>query len=180
MGRQIILSKYLLPSRSLSNDEVLQCKISNKKGELIFQYAPFILSTNSHSDIDNPMRRVCLFPVHTINFKHVTNINKKVLLRERKRHTDRHVQVLAMLLCLLIGGGKGYPIQSWMGAVPYLVLDRAGYPIQSWIGGTPSSLGWGVPHPVLDGGYPIQSWMGGTPSQVWTGGTPSNSGWGVP
>ena len=51
--------------------------------------------------------------------------NKKVLLRERKRHTDRSVSI-----------------------TPYAVLSRgAGDRYLSWLGvGTPS------PHPDLDGG----------------------------
>ena len=78
-----------------------------------------------------------------------------------------------MLLCL-IGGGGGYPIQSWLRRIPpsspgqggYLhpILAKGGTPSSpgprrstpsspGW-GSTPSSPGQGVPHPVLAGGYP--------------------------
>ena len=89
-------------------------------------------------------------------------------------------QVLAILLCLLTGG------------VPHPFLDGRGYPSSPWRGypsslkweGTPSSPGWVVPHPVLNGGYPIQSWMRGSPIQAWVGGylrvPPSVPGMGVP
>ena len=81
--------------------------------------------------------------------------NKKVLLRERKRHTARRIESARFAdggrgvpHPVLDGGGGGYPIQSWMGGrVPHPVLD----------GGTPSSPGWyppplfrpgmGCPHP---------------------------------
>ena len=124
--------------------------------------------------------------------------NKKVLLRERKSHTARHV-ASARYAALSPEGGRGYPIQSW----------TRGYPIQSWMegGGTPSQVWTGrVPHPVLDrgsknpipgldgGGYPIQSWIGGTPEYppIWTWNgvpppcldlgwvPPLSAGWGTP
>ena len=64
------------------------------------------------------------------------NLNKKVLLCERKRHTTRRVA---------------------------------------------SSLGWGVPHPALDGaGAPSSPGMGGVPHKVLDVGTPSRIGWRVP
>ena len=51
--------------------------------------------------------------------------NKKVLLRERKRHTARRVA-----------------------SARYADLSPdGGYPIQSWTGGTPSSLGGGGRYP---------------------------------
>ena len=88
--------------------------------------------------------------------------NKKVLLRERKRHTDRRVASTPSVVLT----GWGYPIPGpdrgrgvpypWMGGYPHL-----------WTGGQ----GWmGVP--------PVQGWMGvppppsgpgrGTPPRVWT------------
>ena len=86
--------------------------------------------------------------------------NKKVLLRERKRHTARRVASARY-------AGGWYPIESWWGGVP----------IQSWRG---------VPHPDMMGGthsshggkgYPIQSWWGGNPSSHGGGGdTPSSHG----
>ena len=65
--------------------------------------------------------------------------NKKVLLRERKRHTARRV-----VSARYVGRGGGYPIQSWWGGTP---SSHGG-------GGTPSSYGGGVPHPVMVGGIP--------------------------
>ena len=73
--------------------------------------------------------------------------NKRILLRERKRHTACHV-ASGRYAAVSPGGGEGTPIQSWAGG---------GTPIQSWIGGAPCSSGWEVPHPVL-------SWMGVPPS----------------
>ena len=94
--------------------------------------------------------------------------NKKVLQRERKRHTTRRVA-----------------------SARYADLSRGGTPSQVW-GGTPSHV-WGVPRPrsggvprPMSGGYPIPGQgvthpmsggypvpcLGGTPSHVW-GGTPS-------
>ena len=49
--------------------------------------------------------------------------NKKVLLRERKRHTARRVASARY-------AGVGYPIQSWWGGTPSSHVG--GYPIQSW------------------------------------------------
>ena len=54
-------------------------------------------------------------------------LNKKVLLRERKRHTARRVASARYA-----GGEGGTPSSH----------DGGGYPIQSWWGG-------GVPHPVM-------------------------------
>ena len=80
-----------------------------------------------------------------------------------------------MLLCQMVGGGRGYPIQSWGG----------GYPIQSWCGGIPypvmvrggipSRLGQGVPQVP-----PIQSWDGYPPIQTWDGVPPILTWDGVP
>ena len=94
-------------------------------------------------------------------------------------------------------GWEGYPIQSWMGGTPSS-LGCGGYPIQSWMGrGTPSSLGQGLPHPVLDRGVPhvmildggtslssgwgtpIQTWDGVIPIQIWDE-VPPSAGWGTP
>ena len=84
--------------------------------------------------------------------------NKKVLLRERKRHTAS--RVASARYAALCNGGGGYPISG-----------RGGYPVSGlWLGGTPSQVG-GVPH--------LRS--GGTPSQVWGGtmGTPPDLRWGT-
>ena len=69
--------------------------------------------------------------------------NKKVLLRERKRHTARRVAstcYAALSNPDLVRGGGGYPIQTWWGE----------YPIQTWSRGYP-----GYPPPSRPGmGYP--------------------------
>ena len=123
-----------------------------------------------------------------------SNLNKKVFLRERKRHTTRSVASA----CFANGGGVphplldgGYPIKSWMGG-GYPIQSWMGgrYPIQSWMGGTPSCLGCGGGHPIQSwtGSYPIQSWMGYPPSaewatsiQTWDGVPPCpDLGWGTP
>ena len=83
--------------------------------------------------------------------------NKKVLLRERKRHTAEGVPTLA--------GGRGNlpwgtPRPDLARGVPTLArgVPTLGYPpILTWLGGT--YLGWGVP--TL--GYPpILTWLEGT------------------
>ena len=95
--------------------------------------------------------------------------HKKVLLRERKRHTARRV---ASARYATLGGG-GTPSSHGGWGVPHPVMVG---------GGTISSHGWGVvprvPSPT------IQTWPGGTPSSHcggWGGVTPSShGGWGVP
>ena len=75
--------------------------------------------------------------------------NKKVLLRERKRHTAR--QVAALSPNLLMGGGSH---QVLMGEYPHPVLMRV-YPIQSqWGEGYLIQSQWGYYHPVLMGVLP--------------------------
>ena len=74
--------------------------------------------------------------------------NKKVLLRERKRHISSRAE--SGRSADLSTGGGGYPHPVPMGGV---------YPIQSWLGG----------------GYPIQSQLGGYPHPVPTGGVPWGS-----
>ena len=132
--------------------------------------------------------------------------NKKVLLRERKRHTAHHV-ASARYAALspdegggtldgggvypipgLDWGGEGYPVQSWMGvSYPRSGLGGGGYPIQSWMGWYPiPGLVGGVPHTVLDWGYPPPwTWDGvhpppsagwGTPTWTWDG-VPLSAGW---
>ena len=101
--------------------------------------------------------------------------NKKVLLRERKRHTTRRVASARFA-----DGGRGIPhavmvggysIQSWWG----------GYPIQSWWGGTPSSHCWGEGYPhhpdLARGATPHHPDLAGG-----TLGTPPllDLGWGTP
>ena len=115
--------------------------------------------------------------------------NKKVLLRKRKRHTDRHV---ASTPSVVLTGGKGVPQVP-----PHLDLARGiphpwqGVPGEppiwtwTWLGGTPSLTGvplvppiwtwtWlGVPHPWQ--GYP---WY--PPSGPGLGWEVPHPWWGVP
>ena len=94
--------------------------------------------------------------------------NKKVLLRERKRHTARRVSSARY-------AGGGYPIPG-LGGTPSQVWG-GGYPIPGLVEGHPvPGLGItlsqvrGAPHP-RSGGYPIPG-LGAVPlSQVWPGGT---------
>ena len=67
---------------------------------------------------------LCLGEMMDVFFSLKFNDNKKVLLRERKRHTTRRVASDPYA-----GDGGGYPIQSWWG-VPHPVMV-GGYPIQS-------------------------------------------------
>ena len=133
--------------------------------------------------------------------------SKKVLLRERKRHTVRRVVDLSPDMPT----GRVTPIQSWLGGgythpvwlgVPHPILTGVPplspdgvTPIQSWWGGgyphsglngvtgvPPSSLDRGVyPYPVPMGGYPR-----GTLSAGWGTlpfgqmGYPLSAGWGYP
>ena len=92
-------------------------------------------------------------------------VNKKVLLRERMRHTACGVASARFA----DGGGdtpsspgRGDPIQSWTGGVPY--------PDLGW--GTPLSAGWGTP--------PIQTWDGVPPLQTWDGVPPCQQDGGTP
>ena len=92
--------------------------------------------------------------------------NKKVLLRERRRHNTRHVAkknpVLARGVPHPVLAGGWYPrvppIQTWNG-VPHLLVSWMGYPppgpgmgyrpVQIWYG-VPLphlDLDWGTPHP---------------------------------
>ena len=90
------------------------------------------------------------------NKKHTRfTFEKKVLLREHKRHTARRV-VGARYATLSPDKGGGTQSRPGQGGVPNPVLDggyliQSWYPIQSWVGGTQ-----GTPHPDLgpdlDGG----------------------------
>ena len=108
-----------------------------------------------------------------------SELNKKVILRERKRHTTRRV---ASARYAALSNGVPHPVlargdtpSSPGQGVPHPVLGGWGYPI-------PGSGVWGVPHPVLAGGgtsSQVQVGEGGTPSSPgWGDGTPSSSGQG--
>ena len=84
-------------------------------------------------------------------------VNKKVLLRERKRHTAHRV-ASARYAALSHGLGGGLPptIQTWSG----------GYPPTDLRWGTPHlDLGWGNP-PRPEMGYPHLDLGRGTPTQT--------------
>ena len=125
----------------------------------------------------------CFFVTTTLNQNH-----KKVLLRERKRHTARRVSSTPP--AVLSGGGAPYP---WLGGggVPhpwpgYSHPDLAGEGTPSLAGVLPcpnlpggggaSSLAAGIPPPHLDPARvppPILTWSGGAPSlarvpPIWT------------
>ena len=103
-----------------------------------------------------------------------TLLNKKVLLRECKRHTAH--RIASARYATLSNGWGGYPIQSWWWGVP-------GVPP------SPSRPGWGYPgyphHPDLGWGTPTQTWEGvpppplrpgmGYPPQTWDGLPPPTS-----
>ena len=109
-----------------------------------------------------------------------SGINKKVLLRERKRHTARRV-ASARYAALSRGEGTlphprvgGYPIPGWRG-YPSHVLIVGEYPIPGWGVSWPGlDVGGTTHHPDLAGGYPPSSRPGcSTPP-------PSRPGWGTP
>ena len=81
--------------------------------------------------------------------------NKKVLLRERKRHTARRIASAHPAAVLAGGGGGEYP---WP-----VLAGGGGTSVLSWLGGT-QVLSWPgeYPSPVLAGGKgtPVLSWLG--------------------
>ena len=104
-------------------------------------------------------------------------INKKVLLRERKRHTARCVASACYAALSPDVGWRGYPIQSWMGGTPY--HEGWGPPSAGW--GTPClDLGRGYPHLDLGRGYPLCTWDGVPPCQEGWDTPQSTPGMGVP
>ena len=119
--------------------------------------------------------------------------NKKVLLREHKRHTARRVssaRYAGREGYLVPGPGRGVPGPR-SGEGGYLVPGLGGYP-DPGRGGVPSPRSGGVPHP-RSGDYPIPGLgrypipgLGGTPSRPGQGGgegVPHPDlvrGWGVP
>ena len=100
--------------------------------------------------------------------KFLKNItSKKVLLRERKRHTAS--RVASARYAALSRGDT--PFQVWGGYPGQVLMVGRGYPIPGLRWGGYPIPGWGVPQSGLDGGrYPIPV-LGGTPSQG--GGYPS-------
>ena len=134
-------------------------------------------------------------------------LNKKVLLRERKRHTT--CRVASARYADLSGGGHtlskgwgeggtlshvqgGYPIPGLRGypRYPPATLGMGYPPGQTWDGvppparpgmGYPPDLGWGTPPARLGMGYPPgQTWDGVPPSQTWDGVPPTRPRMGYP
>ena len=109
------------------------------------------------------------------------SVNKKVLLRERKRHTARHV-VSARYAALSNGGYSPHHPDLAQGYPRYPPPSRPGWgtPLQEW-GTLPlSRLVWGTPpphhpdlaegtHPPRHGmGYPLDLGQGTPPPQMLT------------
>ena len=119
------------------------------------------------------------------NFRGAHIVYKKVLLRERNRHTARHVAALSP------DGEYPHPVPT--GGLRPSCLDRGGSPIQSQQGGgfprgTLCLEGWGTPSrkdgyaPVRkNGGTPPPSGRMGYPLPIGKdGGTPQSGRMGVP
>ena len=98
---------------------------------------------------------------------------KKVLLRERKRHTARHIASTCYAVLVGIPPPPSWDL-TWMGGVPPSQVQAGGTPYQVQVGALPRSRwGGGTPFAGLD--------AGGTPSQVQVRGVPlPRSGQGVP
>ena len=121
------------------------------------QFILFTSSKETHHDILPHLhicstRRVCASFCQHFSIQNPWNksiINKKVLVHERKRHTDRGVSSTPYVVlpggggCWGGGGGPargwmGYPsVQDWMGYPPPPNVDLAGVP-------PPSGPGWGT------------------------------------
>ena len=121
----------------------------------------------------------CNYTMAMISVGKYKMYNKKVLLRERKRHTVR--RVASARYAALSNGG--YPIQSWWGGTlvpPHHHQDLARgysrYPtttIQTWDGVPPIQTRDGVPlNQTLDGVPPTQTWDGVPPHPDLGQGTP--------
>ena len=108
--------------------------------------------------------------------------NKKVLLRERKRHTACHLASARYADLSPDGGGGGGGTPSSLMGYPQ-TGPGMGYPLISWMGYLCPDLGWGTPCPDLRWGNPHPDLEWGTPSiQTWDGVTPSclDLGWSTP
>ena len=106
-------------------------------------------------------------------------MNKKVLLRERKRHTARRVAYARY--AGVWWGGRGYPIQSWWGGgypIQYNIRPGMGYPHHPDLAGypPPSRPGWGPPPPPPS----RPGWGTSPPPRTLDGVPPSRPGWGTP
>ena len=103
---------------------------------------------------------------------HITLEDKKVLLRERKRHTAR--RVASARYADPSGGVPGVPPPSWTwdGVPP---KPRMGYPPRPGMG-YPLDLGWGTPLDLEWGTPPDLRW--GTPPDLRWGTPPARPGMG--
>ena len=175
------------PLVSTQGGEVIQCDIDPLGGihfddpGMIVRPAPCLgghgtgkISVGSR-DLDS-VRSLALLFVDRHNcekmqclseFNSKKNANKKVLLRERKRHTARRVASTRFAdggvppIPGLDGGGIPSSLGRGVPQVPSHPDLGRGYP-----GYPRPRSGWGVPHSA-DGENPIQSWMGrGTPGYL--------------
>ena len=99
--------------------------------------------------------------------------NKKVLLRERKRHTNRRVASTPYAVPVGGGGGRYLP---WVGGgyLPWVGCTYPGWGVPTlgggylpWVGGTYPGQGVQVP-PTWEGTPPIQTWEGRYPPPIQT------------
>ena len=121
----------------------------------------------------------------------MSNINKKVLLREHKRHTARHVASARYAALSAYREGEGvvpHPVLDGGGDVPHPVLYGGCTPSQgtphldlgcgapiNWMGyplpgpgmGYLTLAGWGTPLPGPGMGYPLPHQLDGVPP-TWT------------
>ena len=95
--------------------------------------------------------------------------NKKVLLRERKRHTARHVVSTPSVVLPGYPPRGGYPVRYPPGGVPGQVPPRGVYLVRY---PDPPGGVYPVRYPPRGGGYPVRSPPGGLPGQVPPGGVP--------
>ena len=108
--------------------------------------------------------------------------HKKVLLRERKRHTARRVVSTPSVVLPGYPPPAGYPpILTWPGG--YLTrYPPGGYPVRYPPGGVPSQVPprGGTQSGTPPGGYPVRYPPGGTQSGTPPGGYPVRYPQGVP
>ena len=109
--------------------------------------------------MQNLAKSICRKRLHAFEKQIRSLLNKKVFLRERKRHIAHHV-ASARYAALSPDGGGG---------VTRSRPEHGGYPIQScvgWGGGVPpSSSGWGISLSTPGMGVPplVQTWEGVPP-----------------
>ena len=104
-----------------------------------------------------------LLDCNTFSFQSTILLNRKVLLRERKRHTARRVDALCPDGGTISGPDGGYPHPVLTGGYPHPIQTgdvppsgRMGYPLSGRMGITPIRK---------DRGTPCQ-WMGYPPPPV--------------